>query len=60
MGTPVSKSFGYHYSFCSLVGIKWSSTDNYKFFNGSADQVNCGTCKVMAHNYIIRKLKQEV
>lgn len=47
------------FSFCGLVG-KWSNrTYSYKFFDGTSDQVNCGTCKVMAHNYVLRKLKGE-
>ena len=50
------------YSFCGLVS-RWSEDyyriNNYKFFNGSTNEVNCGTCKVMAQNHIIRKLKGE-
>jgi len=51
----------YKYSFCGLVG-QWPNMKNimpHKFFNGTSDQVNCGTCKVMAHNYILRKFKGE-
>ena len=40
-------------SFCGLIG--WRS----EFFNVTSDQVNCGTCKVMAQNHIIWKLKGE-
>ena len=49
----------YNYSFCGLVGqwrgIKW--TGRYEFFDGEIESVNCGTCKVMANNHILRKLK---
>jgi len=62
------KYYNFEASFCGLIGA-WPYRENgkellkksksFKFFNGTPDQVNCSTCKVMAHNYILRKLKGE-
>ncbi len=52
---------GLTYSFCGIVG-QWPSRekiDCYEFFDGTSDQVNCGTCKIMANKYVLRKLKGE-
>lgn len=52
--------YDYYFSFCGLSGrFKINNKLVHKCFNGTPDQVNCGTCKVMAHNYILRKLKGE-
>ena len=55
---PKHNIHGHEYSFCGLVG-RWPNMvwDCYKFFDGSSELVNCGTCKNMANNYIINKLK---